>query len=90
MYETPGMDDIEQAIETTIERMKKSRSVASMNIANGMERASKNRMKTANAYLDFSKWHLEHRLSSMILDLRFRWPFPWPSYCSHIVHAVLA
>jgi serine phosphatase RsbU (regulator of sigma subunit) len=47
------MDDIEQAIETMVERMKKSRNVASMNIANSMERASKNRIKTAKAYLDF-------------------------------------
>jgi hypothetical protein len=40
------MDDIEQAIhgETMIERMKQLTNVASMNIANSMERASKNRM----------------------------------------------
>jgi hypothetical protein len=40
------MDDIEQAIhgETMVERMKESTNVASMNIANSMERASKNRM----------------------------------------------
>ena len=64
-----GKDGIEQAVETLSEGMKKSAEIISMNIARGMERASKKRVKTANAYLGFFKtafvaWFVVHVFGS--------------------------